>query len=179
MNLYDTNQIRSILPRKIFLTTSNGNWELKLSDVIVAPPQISIIYHHNTTKESDDVLSDGEPDYLGFDLQLIDNKRKLICDITYGDAMMFSFEINQSGKVYVGHYNGYGSKFDPDYEFYFQEQSIDSLMGFFEKITSNKLKREEFNFLDGDKHSFKIEKIGHNRILNFDAYTKKNPSVFV
>jgi hypothetical protein len=151
----------------MYITTSNGNFELKKSDCTVSPPQIHVNYHHSTPIYTDDVLTDGEPDYLGFDFQIIDEPKKIICDITYGDAMMFSFEVGNGGKVKVGNYNGYGSRFDSDYEFYFQEESISSFIDFLEDITKFKLNRTEFNFLDGDKTSYKNEKVNHRRIVDF------------
>jgi len=161
MNIFDKQNLVKILPSKIHLTTSNGNFKLSKSDFILSPPQIQISYHHSTPEDTADVLTDGEPDYLGFDIQLVNSAdgNKCKVDITYGDAMMFSFDILSDGRVSVGNYNGYGSKFDPKYEFYFQEETISELISFFEKITGFNLKRSNFKFLDGDKNSYKIEKV--------------------
>jgi hypothetical protein len=170
MNLYDSNFLKKILPDSLHITSTNGNYELKKSDCTVSPPQIHISYHHFTPKYTDDVLTDGEPDYVGIDLQFITEPKKLKCDITYGDAMMYSFDIFNNGEVKVGTYNGYKSKFDPEYEFFFQEDSIISLIEFFEKISKIKLNRRNFNFLDGDKNSFKMEKVNHRKIVDFKSF---------
>ena len=171
MNLFDSSKVKEILPNHLCIITSNGEFKLIKSDCTVAPPQIFISYHHSTPDKSGDVLSDGEPDYLGFDLQFISNQKKCKCDITYGDAMMFSFDINKGGRIKVGHYNGYNSKFDPEYEFYFKEESIKSLMEMFQRMVGFRIQRQEFNFLDGDKTSFKMEKVNHRRIVDFGNFS--------
>lgn len=170
MNLFNKEEILRELPKEIYLGTSNGKYELVNTDCIIAPPQLFIVYHQNTVEKTGDVLSDGEPDYLGFDIQIIQNPKKCKCDVTYGDSMMFSFEMLPTGDVNVGHYDGYGSKFDPEYEFYFDEQTLNNLISFFTKMTNFPLKRNKFNFLDGDKHSFKMEKVNHRRIVDFGRF---------
>jgi hypothetical protein len=173
MNIFDTKQIREILPDKIELVTSNGEFELELADCIFAPPIIQISYHHSTPERTGDVLSDGEPDYLGFDVHIVKSsgKYKYKVDVTYGDAMMFSFDILPDNKTKVGHYNGYNSKFDPNYEFYFTEKTIKELKYFFDNLLPNfDVQRREFNFLDGDKHSFKMEKVNHRKIVDFRRF---------
>ena len=107
-------------------------------------------------------MTDGEPDYLGMDIHFIEESDilKLNVDITYGDAMMFSFVLKPENEVNLGHYNGFGSKADPNYEFFFQEDSITDLLNLFQSLNSQlKSHRNEFNFLDGNKNSFKIEKV--------------------
>jgi hypothetical protein len=170
MNLFNKEEVQSFLPKKIFLKTSNGEFDLKHSDFTIAPPQFFISYHHSTPEKTGDVLTDGEPDYLGFDVQMIQQPPKCKCDVTYGDAMMFSFDILSDGKVKVGHYNGYGSKFDSKYEFFFHEDTIGDLIDFFTKLTGFNLGRDQFNFLDGDKNSFKMEKVNHPRIVDFKSF---------
>jgi hypothetical protein len=170
MKIFDKNKIIDLLPQDIRLKTSNGQFKLNKSDCVVAPPQYQITYHHFTPDVTGDVLTDGEPDYLGFDVQMIANPKKCKCDITYGDAMMCSFDMNQDGSVHVGHYNGYNSKFDPNYEFYFEEDTINDLIGFFSNLTGFALNRQQFCFLDGDKNSFKMEKVNHRRIVDFRSF---------
>lgn len=165
--------IKSLLPDKVYLSSSNGNFELSLVDCEMIPPKVQIVYHHSTPEKTGDVLSDGEPDYLGIDIHVFNHGGEWVLnvDITYGDAMMFSFKISPSDGVKVGHYNGYGSKFDPHYEFYFQEKSIQDLIQFFQKFDFEfKLTRDQFNFLDGDKNSFKMEKVSYPRIANFSDF---------
>jgi hypothetical protein len=174
MNLFDSNSVKNILPDELNITTSNGKFNLKKSDCTVAPPQIFISYHHSTPDSTGDVLSDGEPDYLGFDIQFISNPKKCKCDITYGDNVMFSFDINKGGQIVVGHYNGYNSKFDSEYEFYFDEESIQSIIDFLSLMTNFKIDRDKINFLDGDKNSYKYEKVNHRRIVDFKRFNPLN-----
>ena len=165
--------IKSLLPKNLYLSTSNGDFELSLLECEMIPPKVQIVYHHSTPEKTGDVLSDGEPDYLGMDIHVLNSEGKwgLNVDITYGDAMMFSFKISPSNLVKVGHYNGYGSKFDPNYQFYFQEGSIQDLIKLFQKFDFGfELKRDQFNFLDGDKNSFKMEKVRYSRISNFSDF---------
>ena len=174
MNIFDKEIIDSYLPKSVNLKTSNGDFHLSKSDCIVAPPTYFISYHHSTPEVTGDVLTDGEPDYLGFDVHMIQNPPKCKCDITYGDAMMYSFDILHNGDVEVGHYNGYDSKFDPQYDFHFTEESILELIDFFSKITLFELSRDRFNFLDGKKDSFKMEKVNNRRIVDFRNFNLRD-----
>ena len=131
-----TIDVKKLFPEKIHVSTSNGNYEMNFSECQKNPPKLEVIYHHSTPTESADVLSDAEPDYFGMDIhiQKIEDKFELIVDITYGDSMMFSFKIKPDGKVEVGHYNGHGSKFDPNYEFYLHEETIKDFINSFNKM---------------------------------------------
>jgi hypothetical protein len=150
--------VENNLPKIIYLSTSNGNFELEFGTVQIVPSVIQIMYSHSTPIHTDDVLTDGEPDYLGIDIHL--NKKKnlsAIVDITYGDAVKSSFEI-MDGKIEVGGYEGYGSKFDRETEFFFQEKTLEDFIKFFEHL-GFKTERKSWNFLDGEKNSFKMEKV--------------------
>jgi hypothetical protein len=171
MNLFDSNSLKNILPQKLKIVTSNGEFELMKSDCTVAPPQVFITYHHFTPDKTGNVLSDGEPDYLGFDVQFISEPKKCKCDITYGDNVMFSFDVLKNGEIKVGHYNGYNSKFDPKYKFYFDEEGIKSIIEFLSVMSNFKIDRNKMNFLDGDKHSFKMEKVNYRKIVDFDSFS--------
>jgi hypothetical protein len=72
--------------------------------------------------------------------------------------MMFEFKVSK-GSVDVFYYNGYGSKFDPEYEFSFTEESIQDILKFFNRFEFG-LKRSDFNFLDSDKSSYDTKKNG-------------------
>jgi hypothetical protein len=154
--------IKRHFPKKMCVCNDSGDWELNLGDCEKTFPSIQAVYHHNTSEQSGDVLSDGEPDYLGFDMHFLEegNDVCLNVDITYGDAMMFSFKMSPGNTVNVGHYNGYGSKFDSQTKFHFTEESINNLINFFNLVNPMfKLTRDKFTFLDGDKNSFKMEKV--------------------
>ena len=168
-----TIDVKKLFPEKIHLSTSNGNYEMNFSECQKNPPKLEVIYHHSTPTESADVLSDSEPDYFGMDTHIkeVGDKFELIVDMTYGDAMMFSFKIKSPNTVEVGHYNGHGSKFDPNYEFYLHEETIEGFINTFNKMNLGfQLTRDQFNFLDGDKNSFKMEKVRYPRISNFSDF---------
>lgn len=145
-----------LFPKTLSLITSNGEYTLKMSDYVVSPPKIYTSYHHSTPEKTGDVLTDGEPDYLGVDFNFMkkDGKYEINMEITYGDAMMFEFKIKKPNIVDIFVYNGYGSKFDPDYLFSFTEESISKLIKLFNRFGFN-FSRRDFNFLDSNKNSYR------------------------
>jgi|LakMenEpi03Aug12_release.lakeMendotaPanAssembly.Ray.scaffolds.fasta_scaffold561406_1 hypothetical protein len=162
MNSIFTKDLRSLFPEKMCICNDAGDWELSLGDLEKTFPRIQAVYHHSTPEKSGDVLSDGEPDYLGFDIHFLEEGKRLNLniDITYGDAMMFSFKTIPGNNVEVGHYNGYGSKFDSESKFHFKEGSIQDLINLFNSFNPMLgLSRDKFTFLDGDRNSFKMEKV--------------------
>ena len=164
--------LRNQVPQKLSIVTSNGEFDLKLSDCWIQFPKMMLQYWHNTPEKTGDALSDGEPDYLGFDLNFLKkgNTFEINVENTYGDAMMFEFKITPPNTVEVGHYNGYNSKFDPKYVFSYTEESIKDLLNFFNKFTFGlDLTRDKFNFLDIDPKSYKFEKVGYV-ITNFSKF---------
>jgi hypothetical protein len=152
--------VKKLFPKKLSISTSNGEFELVISDYVINLPKIYTAYHHSTPEITGDVLSDGEPDYLSIDLNFmkVDKNFEINVEITYGDAMMFEFKVS-NGKVDVFHYNGYGSKFDPGYEFSLYEESIQDLLRLFNRFGFG-LSRDNFNFLDSDKSSYDTTKNG-------------------
>ena len=152
-------EVKNLLPKELTIQTSNGVFTLKVSDYIVNLPKIYTSYHHSTPEKTGDVLDDGEPDYLCIDLNLFKkDELEINVELTYGDAMMFEFKVSK-GSVDVFYYNGYGSKFDPEYEFSFTEESIQDILKFFNRFEFG-LKRSDFNFLDSDKSSYDTKKNG-------------------
>lgn len=164
--------LREQLPQKLTIVTSNGEFELKLSDCWIQFPKMMFQYWQSTPEKTGDVLSDGEPDYLAFDLNFMKKGDNFEINVenTYGDAMMFEFKISPPNTVKVGHYNGYKSKYDPNYVFSYTEESINDLLEFFNKFTFGlKLTRDKFNFLDIDPKTYKFEKVGYV-ITNFTKF---------
>jgi hypothetical protein len=152
--------VKKLFPKKLSISTSNGEFELVISDYVINLPKIYTSYYHFTPEKTGDALSDGEPDYLCIDLNFmkVDKNFEINVEITYGDAMMFEFKVS-NGKVDVFHYNGHGSKFDPGYEFSFSEESIQELLTLFNRFGFG-LSRDDFNFLDSDKSSYDTTKNG-------------------
>jgi hypothetical protein len=155
---------KTLLPDKLNIITSTGDWELKKKDVIINNNLIQITYYQNTVDKSGSVTSDGEPDYLCFDIHLTKNntgetanpdKLKLLVDITYGDAMVSEFTIEAPNKINVVHYTSIGSKYDPKTMFAFTDDSIGDLINFLNRMSPNyKLTYTDFNFLDSDPKSY-------------------------
>ncbi len=152
---------KNLFPKKLSIKTSNGSFTLNLGDYVVNPPKIYSSYHHFTPDKTGDVLSDGEPDYLciDFNFMKVDKDFEINVEVTYGDAMMFEFKIKKWNQIDVFYYNGYGSKFDPTYEFCFTEESINDLLTLFNRF-GYRLTRDRFNFLDSDKSSYDTTKNG-------------------
>ena len=162
-----------MLPKTMEIITSNGEFTLELSDVQMTFPKMWINYYQNTPEKTGDVLSDGEPDNLGFDLnfQKVDDTFEINVENTYGDAMMFEFKISPPNTVTVGHYNGVNSKFDPKYSFAYSEKSINDLIDFFNRFTIGyELTRDKFNFLDTKEDSYKFERVDSKRINSFTHF---------
>ena len=156
-----TSQIsKKLMPAEISIETSNGSFVLTLTDYMVNLPKIYTAYHQSTPTETNDVLSDGEPDYLCIDLNFLkkENKLEINVELTYGDAMMYEFKIHRGG-IDVFFYNGKDSKFDPDYKFNLTEKSIQDLLVFFNRLGFNH-KRSDYNFLDSSRDSYDVTKNG-------------------
>ena len=148
--------IKNLIPANLEIVTSNGDFVLKNSDLMINGDLIQIAYYHNTPSESGDPLSDGEPDYLEFDIHFNKNVNgiKLLVDITYGDAMVSEFSIEVPNKLNIIHYTGIRSKYDPETSFGFSDKSIDSLVDFFNSFNHGiKLTSNDLNFLDKDVDS--------------------------
>ena len=134
-------------------------------DLSVNPVKIEIIYSQNTPSEEDnDVLADGEPDNLEFDIHILkDNdgtkanpdNLSLNVDITYGDAVVSSFKINSPNIVEPHDYTGSMSIVDPKTMFSFTSDSIKKLVEFFNRWDSKfRITPDNFKFLDTNKDSF-------------------------
>lgn len=134
-------------------------------DISVNPVKIEIIYSQNTPSEEDnDVLADGEPDNLEFDIHILkDNdgtqanpdNLSLNVDITYGDAVVSSFKINSPNIVEPHDYTGSMSIVDPKTMFSFTSDSIKKLVEFFNRWDSKfRITPDNFKFLDTNKDSF-------------------------
>ena len=71
--------IKGLLPDKLYLSSSNGNFELSFVECEMIPPKVQIIYQHSTPEETGDVLTDAEPDYLGIDIHVVNHEGKCKC----------------------------------------------------------------------------------------------------
>lgn len=156
--VYNHYDVRKLLPKEISIKTSNGEYNLKLSDVLSNIPKLQVSYYHSTMNKTGDSLSDGEPDYMGFDFNFTKrgDKFEVYVEISYGDAMAYEFKITSPNDVKVVHYTGFGSKLDPKSRFALSDRSIMDLISFLNKFNFGlKLTRDKFNFLDWDKDSYR------------------------
>lgn len=152
--------IKNHIPKNIEITTSNGNFSLTRSDVTREIDIIRTTYWHSTHKKTGDVLSDGEPDYLEIDFHFVTEETglKILVDVIYGDFMASEFSISKPNKVSIINYTGTGSKIDPKSHFGFTQESLNSLIKFFNSF-GFKLTIDQFKFIDQYPNSY-IPNIG-------------------
>lgn len=147
---------KKYLPETLEIITDNGEFKLVKKDLMINGDLIQFDYYHNTPEErGGDVLADGEPDFVSFDIHTVKNNvgdsanpdtLSLNVDITYGDAMVSSFKIEKDSQVNVGHYTGKDSMHDPNTFFAFSDKSLNDLIIFFNRFGFN-LSIDKFLFL--------------------------------
>lgn len=171
VSILDKN-IENFLPKKMNIYTmggggeGGGNFELELDEVTREIDILRVPYTQWTPdKEGGDVLADGEPDTLQFDMHFVkksDGAQKSILkvnvDLTYGDSMVSSFSLEYPNNVIVNHYTGLGSKIDSDTHFGLSDESIKSLVNFFNKF-GFRLDEDDFSFLDKYPETYVHEKL--------------------
>lgn len=166
-NIFDKEVWKRLLPKKLTIINNSGTYELVYSDCSIngVTNKIEIMYFHSTPTGPNDVNKDGEPDMLQFDIHMVKtndgtdanpDNLKLNIDLTYGDAMVSQFSIEMPGKTEVGQYNGYGSKYDKETFFGFDDNSIKDLVNLFNRL-GFKLSAKDFTFIDKypDSYIFK------------------------
>ena len=156
--------IKSLLPEEVNIETTYGKYTLKKSDVMLNGDLIQIVYHHSTAVTTNDVSADGEPDHLCIDIHTIKendgteangDSLRLNIDITYGDAMIFSFTIEAPNKVEPHHYTGIGSMHEEETKFHFEDETLEELITFFNRFSDKyNLTKADFKFLDSDPNSY-------------------------
>ncbi len=99
----------------------------------------------------------GIPDTLEIDCAIMkENKKfKMNIEITFGDLVVSGFTVESPNKVKPYEYTSYQSKNDPSNTvFAFNEESIQKLISFINKIDSFRVERKDFNFLDINPDSY-------------------------
>lgn len=182
---FDSNEWKKFLPKKLFLVTNNGRWELELpsdsnnmghaTNIMNLMNGLQINYYQNTpAREDGDVTRDAEPDQLEFDITIVKNNDgssanpdtlKLDVDITYGDAMACEFTIEKPNKVQVLHYTGIGSLYDPESFFGFEDESLEDLVKFFNSW-GFELDKSNFTFIDKYPDTYIHQKTNEGIVLN-------------
>jgi GMP synthase-like glutamine amidotransferase len=162
ISIFDKEAWQKFLPKKLKLVTNNGNFELQQTDLTINGDLLQIIWYQNTVKGPNDANKDGEPDTIQFDVHMVKTNNgsesnpdnlKLNIDITYGDAMVSAFSISIPGEIVVSHYTGFGSKYDPDTEFGFEDETIKQLVEFFNRFGFT-LDSKDFTFIDKYKDTY-------------------------
>jgi len=184
-SVFDSEGWKKFLPKELTVVTDTGNWTLKIPDteyntghatnVTNLMNALQINYYQNTPDtEGGDVNRDGEPDQLEIDITIVKNNDgkssnpdtlKLNIDITYGNAIVSEFTIEKPNKVHVYHYTGYGSKYDPNSFFGFDDESLLNLIKFFNSW-GFQLTKEDFTFLDKYPDSYIQQKVDESIKLN-------------
>lgn len=166
VSIFDKEGMMRILPNELVVINDAGEWHLKLGDLSTNLVKAEIMYYQNTIEDvqDGDVLADGEPDTLEFDIHIVKNNDGmegnpdtlvLNIDITYGDAPVSQFSIQAPNNVSITHYTGIDSLHDKDTIWSFSDDSIKKLVNFFNMWDEKfKLSSEDFNFLDDDPNSY-------------------------
>lgn len=186
-NIFDKNVWGRILPKKLTIIDNAGTYELVYSDCSVngVTNKVEIMYFHSTPTGPNDVNKDGEPDMLQFDIHMVKtndgtesnpNNLKLNIDVTYGDAMVSQFTIEMPGKTEVAHYTGYGSKYDKETFFGFDDNSIKELVKLFNRL-GFKLEPKDFTFIDKEPDSYtyteSLCKVGKKYLQTYESFRSK------
>ena len=81
---------------------------------------------------------------------------RLNIDITYGDAMVSGFTIEEPNKVEAHHYTGIDSMHEEETFFHFNDKTLEELVEFFNRFSDRyRLTKDDFKFLDSDPNSYK------------------------
>jgi GMP synthase-like glutamine amidotransferase len=162
ISIFDKEDWRKYLPQKLKVITNNGHFELEQTDLTINGDKMQIIWYQNTVDGPNDANKDGEPDTIQFDVSMVKtndgteanpDNLKLNIDVTYGDSMASQFTISKPGEITVAHYTGFGSKYDKESEFGFEDDTIKELVEFFNRF-GFQLDSKDFTFIDKHKDSY-------------------------
>lgn len=174
---YMKDDIRDHFPKNLQLYTSYGTHDYVLSDITRENSILRVTYFVNTPDETGgDVLADGDPDLMTFDIHVITDTRtneiKLNVDMTHGDRVIYEFTIEAPNIVKVHFYDGIGSKADEDTHFGLSDESLDAMIKVFSSFNTNfELSRKDFTFMDKYPDSYqvvesaKITPLSQNQVL--------------
>jgi GMP synthase-like glutamine amidotransferase len=162
ISIFDKEDWRKYLPQKLKIVTEHGHFELEQTDLTINGDKMQIIWYQNTVDGPNDANKDGEPDTIQFDVSMVKtndgteanpDNLKLNIDVTYGDSMVSQFTISKPGETTVAHYTGFGSKYDKESEFGFEDDTIKELVEFFNRF-GFQLDSKDFTFIDKHKDSY-------------------------
>lgn len=136
VSMFDKQGMMKILPKELVVLNSAGEWHLKLGDVAIDLVKAQISYYQNTVNDvqNGDVLADGEPDTLEFDIHIFKNNDGsesnpdnlvLNIDMTYGDAPISQFSIEHvDGETSIKRKEKHNSENNLKYD-KFKNQTVD------------------------------------------------------
>ena len=138
VSMFDKQGMMKILPKELTVINSDGEWHLKLGDFSINLVKAEIMYYQNTPvdnkDEKGDVLADGEPDTLEFDIHIFKNNDGiesnpdnlvLNIDMTYGDAPISQFSIEHvDGETSIQRKSKHNSENNLNYD-KFKNKTID------------------------------------------------------
>jgi hypothetical protein len=133
---------------------------------------IQFSYVDDSDFQQDEVIQNGEPDGLAFDIFFVKNERgiKMNVDITYGDHMAYEFTIEAPNKINVVHYTGKGSLYDSETHWGFTKSAIDKLVQFFNRFNHGiNLSAKDLQFLDSDEESYTHDKYDKRHLYSDDS----------
>lgn len=158
---------KELIPNELIVINDGGKWNFVKKDLMINHPVLSISYYNQSEIDNVnnvDVLSDGEPDFLTFDISVVKNndgshsnpdKLKLNVDVSYGDQMASEFTIEAPNKVTPHHYTSVNSLHDPKTIFAFDDTSLAKLVELFNRFNDKyRLTVKDFTFLDKKQDSY-------------------------
>jgi GMP synthase-like glutamine amidotransferase len=143
--------LKDRFPKSIEVYTDHGTFTYTIGDFTREPDILRVTYNGVSAEETGNVLSDGEPDFVCFDIHFLrkQDKLKLIINITYGDTIVSEFSLQAPNKLKIGHYEGIGSKVSPDTHFGFSDDTLKALIGVFNSFDESfSFNKNDFEFLD-------------------------------
>ena len=159
------------------ITDLNTEYEEKLillhkNSCCINSDLIQFSYVDDSEFEQGEVIGNGEPDGLGFDIFFVKNERgiKMNVDITYGDNMAYEFTLEAPNKINIVHYTGVGSLYDSETHWGFTESAINKLVQFFNRFNHGiKLSPKDLQFLDSNEESYTHDKYDKKHLYFDDS----------
>lgn len=157
ISIFDQEWFEKMLPEEMEVISYGRRHSLKKNDCTLNGDVCQFNYYHDAVGEDGDVTEDGEPCILEFDLHFMKNDSgiKMIVDVTYGDHMASEFSLESPNKINVIHYNGIGSKYDPDLHWGLSDKAISDLVKFFNSFNHGiRISEKDLAFLDEHEDSY-------------------------
>ena len=157
ISIFDQEWFEKMLPEEMEVISYGRRHMLKKNDCTISGDLCQFNYYHEAVGKDGDVSEDGEPCTLEFDLHFMKNSSgmKMIVDVTYGDHMVSEFSLESPNKINVIHYNGIGSKYDPDLHWGLSDKTISDLVRFFNSFNHGiRISEKDLAFLDEREDSY-------------------------